>query len=145
MNARVLTIFLFIILVIFVSCTSYADTREVLVFRDVEIPWTLTHGDVVIEKGKYDVLLIQHGIELFCLKLRQSGKTICLIKDPAKIKYANQSNLYEMMRDPDVSKDAKLCIKRNPEINTTYFVIETGNCREYKFQKLRFQVKSKKT
>lgn len=145
MNARALTISLGIILVIFVSCTSYADTREILVFRDVDIPWALTHGDVVIEKGKYDVFLIQHGIERFCLKIRQSGKVICLIKNPTKIKYTNNGTLYEMLRDPDVSKDAKLCIKRNPTINTAYFVIETGHCKQCQFQRLRFQVKSMET
>jgi len=145
MCARIASVFLALILIILVSSPSSADTREILTFRDVEIPWTLKHGDVVIEKGKYDVLLIKHGIEIFCLKIRQSGKAICFIKDPARIKYVNQNNLYEMMRNPDVPKEAMLRIKRNPSINTAYFLIETGNCRNCKFQKLRFKVESLET
>jgi hypothetical protein len=133
------------ILVFLVSSPSFADIREILTFRDVEIPWTLKQGDVVIEKGSYDVLLIKHGVELFCLKLRKSGKTICIVKDPIRIKYANNDNLYELIRSKDIPKEARLRVKKNPAINTVYFLIETGNCREFRFQKLRFKVESTET
>ncbi len=129
MRTRIASVFLTFILVILVSVPSSADNREILTFRDVEIPWTLTHGDAVIEKGKYDVLLIKHGIELFCLKIRKSGKALCFIKNPARIKYANQGNLYELLRDKDVSKEAILRMKRNPALNTVYFLIETSHRR----------------
>jgi hypothetical protein len=134
-----------LILVFLSSSPSSADIREILAFRDVEIPWTLKQGDVVIEKGTYDVLLIKHGIELFCLKLRQNGKAICIVKNPQRIKYGKSNTLYELMRDPDVSQLAKLKLKRNPVINKVYFLIETGNCPHCKFQKMRFRMDSTET
>lgn len=145
MRTKIASIFLALILVILVSSPSIADIREILTFRDVELPWTLKHGNIVMEKGTYDVLLIKHGVEMFCLKIRKNGKTLCLIKDPAKIKYGNQDNLYEMLRDTSVPKEAILRIKRNPTLNVAYLLIETGNCRDCPFRKLRFQVKSLET
>jgi hypothetical protein len=145
MREKISSVFLALVLVILIPSSSTADIREILTFRDVEIPWNLKQGDVVIENGTYDVLLIKHGIELFCLKLRQAGKTICIVKNPQRLKYAGHDNLYDLMRDDDVPKEARLRIKRIPALNTVYFMIETGNCRDCKFQKLRFKMESTET
>ena len=145
MRLRIVSIFLAVILVFLVSSPSSADIREIVTFRDVEIPWTLKQGDIVTEKGTYDVILVKHGIEIFCLKLRQSGKTICVVKNPQRIKYAGNDSLYEMMRSDDIPKNPKLRIKRNPAINTVYFLIETGNCRDCRFKKFRFKLESTET
>jgi len=145
MRARIASIFLAFLLVFLFSIPSTGEIREILTFRDVEIPWTLKQGELVLEAGRYDVLLLKHGIELFCLKLRQNGKTICVVKNPQRIKYTNQHNLYELMKSENVPNEARLCVKKNPAIHTVYFVVETGNCRHCKFQKMRFKMESSET
>jgi len=145
MRVKRASVFLALTLLTLVSLPLSADIREILTFRDVEIPWTLRHGDIVMEKGSYDVILIKHGIEIFCLKIRQNGKSICIIKNPERIKYANQDNLYEMMQDPEVSSESILRMKKNEALNTVYFLIETGDCQGCRFQKFRFKAQSVET
>jgi hypothetical protein len=145
MRARIASIFLALILIFLMSTPSSADMRNILTFRDVEIPWALKQGDLIIEEGTYDVLLIKHGVTLFCLKFRQNGKTICVVENPQKIDYANQDSLYELLHAQDVPKEATLHVKRNPVLKTVYFVVETGNCRHCRFHKFRFQMESTET
>ena len=56
---RNLATFLSILLVLFLSSPSFAQIQELQEFKGVKIPWTLKYEDVVIEKGKCDLIFLR--------------------------------------------------------------------------------------
>jgi hypothetical protein len=140
---RNLATFLRILLILFLSSPSFAQIQELCEFKGVKIPWTLKYEDIVIEKGKCDLIILRHGTNtrLFYLKIKKKGKTICLIPKGERVKYKNQGNLIALENDPDIPKNAKLQIKRNPVLKIVYIIFESGkNARICPFHKVRFKV-----
>ena len=103
---RNLAIFLSILLILFLSSPSFAQLQELHEFKGVKIPWTLKYEDIVIEKGKCDLIFLRHGTNtrLFYLKIKKRGKTICLIPKGERVKYKDQGNLIALENDPDIPK-----------------------------------------
>lgn len=140
---RNLATFLSFLLILFLSSPSIAQLQELYEFKGVEIPWTLKYEDVVIEKGKCDLVFLRHGTStrLFYLKIKKSGKTICLIPKGERVPYKDQGNLLALQNDPEIPKKAKLQIKRNPALKIVYIIFETGKHTQIcPFHKIRFKV-----
>jgi len=141
---RNLATFLSILLILFLSSPSFAQILELHEFKGVKIPWTLKYEDVVIEKGKCDLIFLRHGtgIRLFYVKIKKRGKTICLIPKGERVRYKNQGNLVALQNDPEIPKNAKLQIKRNPALKIVYIIFETGKHTQIcPFHKIRFKLK----
>jgi len=141
---RSLATFLSILLILFLSSPSFAQIQELHEFEGVKIPWTLKYEDVVIEKGKCDLIFLRHGTftALFYLRIKKKGKTICLIPKGERVRYNNQGNLVALQNDPEIPKNAKLQIKRNPALKIVYIIFETGKHTQIcPFHKIRFKLK----
>lgn len=140
---RNLATFLSILLMLFLSSPSFAQLQTLHEFKDVKIPWTLKYEDIVIEKGKCDLIFLRHGTntKLFYLKIKKKGKTICLIPKGERVAYKDQGNLLTLLNDPKIPKNAKLQIKRNPALKIVYIIFESGkHARICALHKLRFKV-----
>ena len=140
---RNLATFLSILLVLFLSSPSFAQIQELMEFQDVKISWTLKYKDIIIEKGKCDLVFLRHGTNtrLFYLKIKKRGKTICLIPKGERVKYKDHGNLLALHNDPEIPKNAKLQIKRNPALKIVYIIFESGkNAGICPFHKIRFKV-----
>ncbi len=138
-----LAAFLSILLVLFLSSPSFAQIQELMEFKDVKIPWTLKYEDIVIEKGKCDLVFLRHGTNtrLFYLKIKKRGKTICLIPKGERVAYKDQGNLLTLKNDPEIPKNSKLQIIRNPALKIVYLIFESGkHAAICALHKIRFKV-----
>jgi len=141
---RNLATFLGILLILFLSSPSIAQLQELHEFKGVKIPWTLKYEDIVIEKGNCDLIFLRHGTNtrLFYLKIKKKGKTICLIPKGERVAYKDQGNLLALQNDPEIPKNAKLQIKRNPALKIVYIIFESGKHTQIcALHKIRFKLK----
>jgi len=134
--------FLRFTLILFLLLPMYAQMQSLFEFEDVNIPFNLKHEDMTIKSGKYDLEFFKHGAnQVFYLKIKKKGKTICLISEGERVKYKNQSSLGLLRGDPDIPEDCKLNIKRNPALKIAYIIFETGkHMPVYSYYKIRFKV-----
>jgi hypothetical protein len=140
---RNLATFLGILLVLFLSSPSFAQLQTLQEFKDVKIPWTLKYEDIVIEKGNCDLIFLRHGTntKLFYLKIKKKGKAICLIPKGERVAYKDQGNMLTLMNDPEIPKNSKLQIKRNPALKIVYIIFESGkHSLICPLHKIRFKV-----
>lgn len=118
---------------------AWAQTEELAEFQGVNLPFDLKSEKVLLDKGKYDFLLVRNPPNLFLLKIKKKGKTIGLISGGEKINYPGQGDLILLQNDPDIPKFAKLTIKRDPANKIAYLILETGKqARRCPFHKIRF-------
>jgi hypothetical protein len=132
-------------LILFLASPAVAQLQELHEFKGVEIPWTLKYEDVVIEKGKCDLTFLRHGssTNLFYLKIKKKGKKSFLIPNGERVRYKDQGNLLALQNDPEIPKDAKLQIKRNPVVKIVYIIFESGKkALICPLHKVRFKLKS---
>jgi hypothetical protein len=116
--------------------------EELHEFKEVKIPWTIKHEDMVIKKGEYDLLFIRQSYGFFHLKIKKKGKTVCIIPYGERVRYKNQGDFFRLSEDPDVPKNAKLTFKRNPVLKIAYIIFETGKHTQIcPFHKIRFKLK----
>ena len=139
---RILDSIIRILLILSISSASIAQIQELHEFKGVKIPWTLKFEDLEIKKGKYDLIFLKHGTTLFYLRIKQAGKTICLIPDGERVRYQNQEDFHALMMDPEIPENAKLQIKRNPVVKIAYIIFESGKHTQIcPFHKIRFKLK----
>lgn len=131
-----------ILLILIIFSPSIAQVQVLCEFKGVKILWTLKYEDMEIEKGKYDLIFLRQGTELFYLKIKKEGKTICLITEGERVKYQNQGNWSALHMDPEIPENAKLQIKRNPVVKIAYIIFESGKRHPTcPFHKIRFKLK----
>lgn len=123
------------------SGLGFAQLQELAEFKDVTLPFSLKSENALIEKGKYDFVLMKNLPEVFLLKIKSKGKTVDLISGGEKINYPAQGDITLLQMDPDIPKLAKLSIKSNPALKIAYIIIETGKqARRCPFLKIRFKL-----
>jgi hypothetical protein len=106
----------------------------------VNLPFALKSETVLLEKGKYDFILLRNVPNVFLLKIKKQGKTIGLISGGEKINYPDQGNLNLLQSNPDIPKFAKLTIKRDRTRKIADIILETGkHASGCPFHKIRFR------
>ena len=120
------------LIMIFV-CPAVAQMKLICEFKDVEIQYDLKHEDSLFERGEYDFELLRMG-NVFYLRIKKEGKTIFLLPGGEKVSY-------ESLTDPDIPKNAKFKIKRNPVLKIAYIIFESGmHHPDYPAVKVRFKL-----
>jgi len=131
--------FLIILLALCLS-QAFAQLQELTEFKAVNLPFVLKSENVLLEKGKYDFILLKNLPNLFLLKIKKQGKTVDLISGGEKINYPAQGNLGLLQSSPDIPKFAKLTMKSDPSQKMAYIILETGKqARFCPFHKIRFK------
>ena len=122
-----------ILLIMILLCPAIAQMNLICEFKEVKIPFNLKYEDSIFEKGKYDFELLKMT-NVFYLRIKKKGKSVCLMPFGEKLKYEN-------MFDPDIPKRAKFQIKRNPALKIAYLIFESGSHHpDYPTIKVRFKL-----
>ena len=122
---------------------ALAQMQELAEFKGVNLPFALKSENVLLEKGKYDFILIKNLPNFFLLRIKKQGKTISLISGGEKIDYPGQGNLGLLQNNPDIPKFGKLTIKRDPTLRIAYIILETGKQAALcPLHKIRFKLDS---
>jgi hypothetical protein len=120
---------------------ALAQTQELAEFKDINLPFALKSENVLLEKGKYDFVLIRNLPNVFLLKIKKQGKTVDLISGGEKINYPAQGDITLLQNSPDIPKFGKLTIKSNPALKIAYIILETGKqARLCPYHKIRFKL-----
>lgn len=111
-------------------------------FRGIEIPYTLKHEDVVIEKGKYDLEVTMpdtSGIRIFYLRILKGNEALCII-EARKLHYQTEK-VSELHKDPNIPDKPRLTMRRVKALKKLYIIFESGkHAPDYPFEKLRFEI-----
>jgi len=111
-------------------------------FRGVNIPYTLKHNDVVIEKGKYDLEVTMPattGIRIFYLRILKKKEALCII-EARKMHYKTEV-VSELHKDPNIPDKPQLTMRKVKALKKIYIYFESGkNSPNYPFEKLRFEI-----
>ncbi|MFC2164212.1 hypothetical protein ACFLT2_04345 [Acidobacteriota bacterium] len=122
-------------------CPLEGQTKG-LKFRGIEIPYTLKHKDVVIEKGKYDLEVMMpetSGIRIFYLRILKKNKALCII-EARKLHYKTEK-VSELHKDPNIPDKPRLTMRRVKALKKLYIFYESGkHPPSYPFEKLRFEI-----
>jgi hypothetical protein len=119
---------------------ALAQIQELAELDGVNLPFALKSETVLLEKGKYDFILLRNVPNVFLLKIKKQGKTIGLISGGEKINYPDQGNLNLLQSNPDIPKFAKLTIKRDRTRKIADIILETGkHASGCPFHKIRFR------
>jgi len=122
------------------SSQAFPQLQELAEFKDVNLPFALKSENVLLEKGKYDFVLLKNLPNLFLLKIKKQGKTVGLISGGEKINYPAQGDISLLQNSPDIPKFGKLTIKREPGLKIAYIIVETGKqATACPFHKIRFK------
>lgn len=118
-----------------------AQSQVLVEFKRAEVPFSLKHEDRIVEKGLCDLILMKNLPNTFMLRIKGRGKSSILISGGEKIDYPMQGSALALEKDPDVPKFAKLTMKKAPEENVLYIIIETGKrTKSSPYHKIRFKL-----
>lgn len=118
-----------------------AQLEELANFKGVDLPFSLKHEDLVVEKGPCDFVLMRNLPNTFMLRIKKRGKSLVMISGGEKIDYPMQGNALALEKDPDIPKFGKLSMKKAPGENVLYVIIETGKrTRSCPYHKIRFKL-----
>lgn len=131
--------FLKIFIVLLLSSLVLASgLKELCKFKGVELPWRLKHKDVVLEKGKYDLVALKDpNAPRYYLRIKKGRKVLCLIRGEQLVYESHNKRI-----DPNIPDKCTLKMKRNLGEKVVSIIIETGRKnRMGPFQKLGFKMK----
>jgi len=134
--------YLFVLFLVTLSIgQAFAQLQELGEFKDVNLAFALRYEDQTLEKGKYDMMFLKNLPNVFLLKIKKQGKTICLISGGEKVNYPEQGDLSLLQGNPDIPRLGKITIKRNPALKIAYIIFETGKeARICPYHKIRFKL-----
>lgn len=119
---------------------ALAQIEELAELDGANLPFALKSENVLLEKGKYDFILLRNHPNVFLLKIKKQGRTIGLISGGEKINYPDQGHLNLLQSNPEIPKFAKLTIKRDSTLKIAYVILKTGkHARRCPFHKVRFK------
>ena len=117
-----------IILVLLISSPVLSfQLKELCKFKSVDLPNRLKYEDVILEKGKYDLIVLRlksNTTPLYYLRIKKGGDVLCRIE--GDLSDYQSRGLADLMADPDVPDKPTLKLKRNPQEKVMIFTIETG-------------------
>lgn len=104
---------------------------ELCKFKSVRIPYNLSHQDVVVEKGTYDLEALKNPNTPCCyLRFKKGKQVLCLI-DGERLNF-NPT-------DPGIPDQPTPKFKKNAQEKKLLITVETGKAhRRFPFLKLRF-------
>ncbi len=143
-SKRGFKIYRIIILALLVSSPILSNQlREICKFKGVDLPNTLLYEDLVMKKGKYDLIILRlksNTTPIYYLQMKKGGKVLCRIE--GELSDYQARGLADLMADPEVPDKPTLKLKRNPQEKVMIFKIETGKKhRGAPLVRLVFQVK----
>lgn len=139
---RIFADLLIIFLILIFCCPAFAQMIRLYKFKGVQIPFDLMHKDLIIQKGTYDFEFLRHSTQpIHYLRIMKRHKILCLVQGE-KLEYKDYG--WERMRNPDIPKDPRMRMKKNPEEKILNIIFETGkNTRIFPLLKIRFQMEYK--
>jgi hypothetical protein len=70
-----------VLMIFLMAAPAAAQLIEISIFKGVEIPYTLKHGDKLLEKGRYDLEAVKNpNSPSYYLRFKKKGKVICLVQ-----------------------------------------------------------------
>jgi hypothetical protein len=124
--------------ILLLASPIFAQLIDIGKFKGVEIPFRLKSGDIVIEKGIYNLEILKNPDTPSCyLRIKKGTKVLCLIEGE-RLEY----EVYGMakMTDPNIPQKPRLKMKRNVEEKVVYFTAETGRDSLFPYLWLRFKL-----
>ena len=111
-------------------------------FKGINIPYTLKHKDIVLEKGKYDIEITMpetSSVRIFYLRILKKNEAL-LILDGRKMHYKTEK-VSELHRDPNIPDKPQLTMRKIKALKKLYNYFESGkHSPNYPFEKLRFEI-----
>jgi len=118
-------------LILFLYCPAHAQMVELCEFKSVQIPYDLSHGDVVIEKGTYDLEALKNPTTPSCYLRFKKGKQVLCQIEGERLEFDPTDDSY-----PD---KPTLKFKRNVQEKKLLITVATGKAaRRFPLLKIRF-------
>lgn len=119
------------------SPVTLAQMKHVYEFKNIEFPFDLKYGDVVIEKGKYNLEFLRH-FGTFYLRIKKGSKALCTV--PGE-NLAYESKGMERLSDPTIPEKPNLQIRKIPDESMISVIFETGkHAKIYPLCKASFKI-----
>jgi hypothetical protein len=128
----------------FLFCPAIAQYKKISEFSGVEIPFNLKHENIVIKKGKYDLVVLKHQTQqVFYLRIKEKKKILCNV--PGEELNYESSSYAQLLNDPNIPYDSKMKFSKIPEEKIVDIIFESGKKNPiYPYIKLRFRMEYEK-
>jgi len=115
-----------------VCLPAFSQWEDVCHFKSVQIPFNLKCEDTIVQKGKYDLIIIKHtGQGLYYLRIKKKRERLCLISGET-IPYVD----FE-----EIPEKPKLRMRRNTAEKMLHIIFESGTITwKYSNVKVRFKI-----
>lgn len=114
-----------------------AQMKRVFKFHNVKLPFNLILKNSVIKKGTYHFEFLRHQ-GLYYLRILKRSKVLCFISGDQS-RYESYGS--QKFKDPNIPKNPRLQLKKNPKEKKIYIIFESGKkTRIYPFIKVKFKM-----
>ena len=142
MKSKRIYLYMVSVFLVFAFFCPLVGQMKGMKFRNIDIPYTLKHKDIVLEKGKYTLEVTMpetSSVRVFYLKILKGKDALCILNG-TKVHYKTEK-ASELHKDPDIPDKPRLTMRKIAGLKKLYIYFESGKkAPDYPFEKIKFVI-----